>query len=107
MNQSTSPPVNGFVLVPQEENICEQVFFDGVTEMLVGAANCKISFHQVVGVDASTAKERRKLVLTAVLPMSSMAELCVNFLNTVGQNKEVLENALHEHKNKVFSEVTK
>lgn len=104
MNQpKKTASTDGFVLVPQAEQTPKQVYFDGVTGMAVGAAVCKLDFHQVLGVEDGTSRELRKIVLTAVLPTAVLVEFCQNTLQSLAANSEILRAALVEHERKIGS----
>lgn len=89
----------------QSQQTSEHVYFDGVAGMRVGAANCKVDFFQDVLVKG-TDREQRNVQLTAVIPTAAMVTFCINFLNSVEANKETLEKALSEQRDKTFAQLS-
>lgn len=105
MNEPTPMPVP--VPVPKFEVVGDQitssqVYFDGISGILLAAANCKVSMHQVVGVDDKTQTEQRKVALTAVFPTAALVEFCKTLLKTVEDNKDKLDAALSEQRSKII-----
>lgn len=81
----------------------QQMYFDGVSSIDFGAANCKLHFYQIVGRDQDTNVEQRKIVLTAVMPTAALAELCLSTLKNIDGNIPRLKDALVEHERKIFA----
>lgn len=92
-----------FLLLPEEKEAVQQIFFDGISGMTVGAANCKLHFHQVLGIDEKTSKEQRKIVLTAVIPTAALVELCQTTLQSMAENSEALKFALTQQQERIIT----
>ena len=70
-------------VLPHTFDSAQQMYFDGVTSIDFGAANCKLHFYQIVGRDQDTNAEQRKIVLTAVMSTAALADLCLSTLNNI------------------------
>lgn len=66
----------------------------------MGAVNCKLDLHQVLGIDEKG--EKRKIVQTLVIPTASLVELCNVILSNFSQNTEILRAALKEQEQKII-----
>lgn len=93
-------PQNQFVIVPHSDQYPSQLFCDGVTGLSIGAANCKLDLHQVLGVDERG--EKRKIVQTLVIPTASLVELCRTVLENFSKNTAVMRSALEEQEQKIM-----
>jgi hypothetical protein len=97
-------PKNQFVIVPHSDQYPSQLFCDGVTGFSIGAANCKLDLHQVLGVDERG--EIRKIVQSLVMPTASLVDLCHFVLEHFSQNSAALRAALEEQEQKIVGKAS-
>lgn len=104
MKQSKQPAntPQTFEITPQTPETVRQMFFDGVTSIDFGAANCKLHFYQIVDRDKDNV-EQRQIVLTGVMPTAALAELCLSTLKNINANIPRLKRAIAEHEQRVFA----
>jgi hypothetical protein len=100
--QPTAAPQT-FEVIPQTPETVRQMFFDGVTSIDFGAANCKLHFYQIVDRNKDTNVEQRQVVLTGVMSTAALAELCLSTLKNINANIPRLKHAIVEHEQRVFA----
>lgn len=98
-------PQNNFIIIPESEITCEQLYVDGVSGTMMGPANSKIAFHQVVSVDPLTMQEKRKIVLNTIIPTSVLVEFCQNILKGIQENSNMMKTAISENEAKILSNI--
>lgn len=87
-------------ILPPNQPITPQMFFDGYSHLLVSAANTKITFHQLVSITDKGA-EQRKMALTAVLPTAALVEMCQAILENIKLNESGLLTAMEDQNKKL------
>lgn len=97
---------NKAVVVPGSRESAPSIYVDGVAEMNFGSSICKLAFHQAAP-GATKGTENRSIVMTVVVPMPVLVEMCVNILKSIDQNKEKLRSNVDFQYKKVFEMLEK
>ena len=66
------------LIEPNSVESAPAVFVDGNAGITIGASVSKIHFHEVIGIDAATGGERRKVILNLHIPTTVLVEFCKN-----------------------------
>lgn len=93
MSTSNQPDTAPFVYVGSETPSCQQMFFDGYSTVLMSPTTSKVTFYQTIGFDPD-GREKRKEMLTLVLPTIAMADYCQKFLQNMTSNADAIKSAV-------------
>lgn len=93
------------VEVVNSDEFFEQFYIDGVQNVVFSAANCKVDIFQTVSREGDA--EYRRIVKTLVLPTSSLVELCNNVLSSFDTNRDAMEQAFTQQRDRFVASLPK
>lgn len=92
------------IVVVNPNQSVNQLFCDGVSNLAIGASNCKLDLFQIISGNHNEA-EHRNIVQVLVMPTAALVELCRSVLDSIEGSSEVLRSVFSEQEAKIFGAV--
>ena len=87
----------------------QEIFVDGVNEVMLGVSNCKLTLYQIRGahtpevVDTGDAVEERQAVLVLNMNLGTFIETFGKVLGTIAQNSDQVRVILDKQRDATFA----
>jgi len=104
VKKSVSSPSKRTIKKVNAEQI-QDVFVDGMSNLMAGPTTAKISFYTTVNVTET--EETRKMTLRLVMSTDVMIDMVAKLRSSILKNEGTLNGGLDSHKTKIFGFIEK